>query len=919
MIKTKGVHIKRILSLILAMAVLLVMTPGLNLTAMYVIYVKISIDGSKMITLDVSQGDSIIGVKAKIQDETGIPPEQQTLIFNDQQLEDKMTLGDYNIKNEDVLFLELAQPAVHTHDGITFTPWTDPTSLPDLRADGSYYLTTDVTINQFWIPPGNINLCLNGHTIKHSGSDYDTNAAISVNTNRVLNIYDCQGKGAVKTSDRNCIHIAGFGTANIYGGIFNSNDNTHPAIVVVGTVTIENASVYGPGAVNIQSYGKAIINGGTFETTVSEPTIRAAEYASLEIIDGTFIRNNGGNIIQNQGTLEILGGTVTGRSSSSNGAVGIVNHGGKATIKNVTVITEGAYADDDTHADKGLRNDGGGTMTVENCNVTGTNRAAWNTGDSTIKISGGTFNGRYGIYNNNGKFELSGSPAISGSTADIYLSSGQKITVANTLGNVAPYSVLTETAPTVGNPVAITNSGDTSYNNATKFTSADGYIMRENSDGQLELAVSATYTITYDKGTGSDITGSVPSGNKTEGVDFTLSSETFTRTGYTQTGWSTTDGGEKAYDLGGTYSTDDNITLYPYWTSGSGDNTGDGYTHVHDSSCEWKHDDTYHWFDCLNNGAEDLKDTHKWTETSRTDPTADQPGEKISTCDDCGRTKTETIPATGSGTGDDNTDPSEGNITVDSESGANAPDVSISEETSSNLKAEVIASHLTPEEKERIDNGETLDIILMVEDAGNTVPATDKQAAEEAVLTSKYTLGMYLKIDLIKKINGQQVGKITEINSPIRITIEIPENLRNNNRKFVIVRVHNGVAEILEDIDNDPDTITIMTDRFSTYAIAYKDGQQGGRPGGQNNGTGTPGNTGYPSSVPTDNSSSASNDKSKDSNSNTDDVSSAAGLYGANELLGDKDTATVAEMFIPVGIVLVSMMFIIRKRSKANK
>lgn len=73
-----------------------------------------------------------------------------------------------------------------------------------------------------------------------------------------------------------------------------------------------------------------------------------------------------------------------------------------------------------------------------------------------------------------------------------------------------------------------------------------------------------TYTITYNKGANG--TGTIASGTKTHGVDFTLSSSTFTRDDYTQTGWSTTDGGAKAYELGGTYTANSNITLYPYWT-----------------------------------------------------------------------------------------------------------------------------------------------------------------------------------------------------------------------------------------------------------------------------------------------------------------------------------------------------------------
>ena len=73
-----------------------------------------------------------------------------------------------------------------------------------------------------------------------------------------------------------------------------------------------------------------------------------------------------------------------------------------------------------------------------------------------------------------------------------------------------------------------------------------------------------TWPITYLAGANGS--GTVAADTKTCGVDKPLSSSTFTRTGYTQTGWSTTDGGEKAYDLGGSYTGNAALTLYPFWT-----------------------------------------------------------------------------------------------------------------------------------------------------------------------------------------------------------------------------------------------------------------------------------------------------------------------------------------------------------------
>ena len=76
------------------------------------------------------------------------------------------------------------------------------------------------------------------------------------------------------------------------------------------------------------------------------------------------------------------------------------------------------------------------------------------------------------------------------------------------------------------------------------------------------------YTITYNPGANGE--GSIAAGKKTGGIDLTLSSSTFTRDDYTQDGWSTSDGGDKVYELGGTYTTDASTTLYPHWVVVSG-------------------------------------------------------------------------------------------------------------------------------------------------------------------------------------------------------------------------------------------------------------------------------------------------------------------------------------------------------------
>ena len=100
----------------------------------------------------------------------------------------------------------------------------------------------------------------------------------------------------------------------------------------------------------------------------------------------------------------------------------------------------------------------------------------------------------------------------------------------------------------------------------TVSTSATYQVTNIQADAEY-IAIFAidTYTITYNKGangSGADIANAT----KTYNVALTLSSSTYSRVGYTQTGWSTTDGGAKAYDLGGSYTANEAANLYPFWT-----------------------------------------------------------------------------------------------------------------------------------------------------------------------------------------------------------------------------------------------------------------------------------------------------------------------------------------------------------------
>ena len=83
--------------------------------------------------------------------------------------------------------------------------------------------------------------------------------------------------------------------------------------------------------------------------------------------------------------------------------------------------------------------------------------------------------------------------------------------------------------------------------------------------GKTYVRIANAWDVTYKPGENG--TGNAVMDIKFYNDALTLRGALFTRTGYTQTGWATVDGGEKVYGLDAVYTKNEALTLYPVWNT----------------------------------------------------------------------------------------------------------------------------------------------------------------------------------------------------------------------------------------------------------------------------------------------------------------------------------------------------------------
>jgi len=244
---------------------------------------------------------------------------------------------------------------------------------------------------------------------------------------------------------------------------------------------------------------------------------------------------------------------------------------------------------------------------------------------------------------------------------------------------------------------------------------------------------------------------------------------------------------------------------------------------------------------------------HEWGEGKETKaPTCTEAGEKTYTCTRCNATKTEAIAALGHNYDTEWTVDKEATTT---ETGSKShhckvcgnktdvtiipmikADVSINVEvvkkedtpdtTIEGSNNEIINSVFTEEEIKAFKNGVKVEVTIDINNIENKVTDSDKKLIDNK-LKADEKIGTILDIVLNKNVDGNK-NSVHELNSAIKLKVAIPENIINKDasikREYSVIRIHNGESEnISVDYNENDNTIIFETDRFSTYAIVYKD------------------------------------------------------------------------------------------------
>ena len=249
-----------------------------------------------------------------------------------------------------------------------------------------------------------------------------------------------------------------------------------------------------------------------------------------------------------------------------------------------------------------------------------------------------------------------------------------------------------------------------------------------------------------------------------------------------------------------------------------------------------------------------------------------------------------------------------GKVKVDVKSEGTVPPATLLTDKAELLAMLVNSGDITADELVQIANGASVDIVLTVKEAN----VSDEVKTAMAQAAKDYTIGQYFDISLLKymTVNGSQQAAVAlpTTKNALTISVAVPDALINTNsavnRTYCIVRNHKGTIDVLDAaFDAAGKTLTFKSDRFSIYAIAYKD-----------------------TAVPSSGSNPGSNNSSNDSETKKNEVAaptpaptpastSKPSTITAMPQTGDTSNPTLYVVLLVASLLGLAVVFVCKKRN----
>ena len=137
---------------------------------------------------------------------------------------------------------------------------------------------------------------------------------------------------------------------------------------------------------------------------------------------------------------------------------------------------------------------------------------------------------------------------------------------------------------------------------------------------------------------------------------------------------------------------------------------------------------------------------------------------------------------------------------------------------------DILDDCITDEEAVEVLKGTTLQVHVDITDMSKILDDGAKEEIYTYAKENNLDVGNIFDITMLRTYHDV-ISSIKELDVDAEIVLAVPEDLQSKATEFKIIHIHDdGNKEILDDLDDNPATVTFKTRTFSNFAFAYGNG-----------------------------------------------------------------------------------------------